>query len=145
MKKIIRLTLDLFIYNAFGWILVFANFTVIYFLIWVTSDVFHTQMPTNGEPYKITILSSYKVNGIAPADFVMILVTALNLPALNLSNLFYQTFFANPAENLSIVDKSCKYCWFYIAQVGCDVLFIIIQWLVIGLIINKLCKLVKDS
>lgn len=92
MKKIIHLTLDLFIHNALGWILVFANFTVIYFLIWITSDVVHTQMPSNGKPYKITIISSYKVNGIAPADFVMNLVTALNSPALNLSNLFYQTF-----------------------------------------------------
>ncbi len=145
MRKITQLTLDLFIYNAVGWILVFANFTVISFLIWVTADIVHTQMPSNGKPYKITILSSYKVNGIAPADFVMLVVMALNSPALYLSNLFYQTFFVNSTESFSTIDKSCKFCWFYLSQVGCDVFFIILQWLIVGLIIKRLCKIVKDS
>lgn len=145
IKKITRLISDLFIYNAVGWILVFANFAVIYFLIWVTSDVYHTQMPSNGKPYKLTILSSYKVNGIALADFVMIWVMILNSPALYLSDFFYQTFFTNPAVSVLTTDKGCKFCWFYISQIGCDVLFITIQWLAIGWIVRKLCKLVKDS
>lgn len=138
-----------FFTNPIGWGLVFANFAVIYFLTWFSSDVIHTQMPTNGVVYKITVLSSYKFNGGdllgGLSDFVMLIIIIINSPALNLSNFVYETFLVSKGESVIAVNEGCRLCWFYISQIGCDIFFITIQWLAVGAIAKRLIRLVKES
>lgn len=145
MKNITRLISDFFIHNPVGWTLVFANFAVILFFHWLSSGLIHTRLPSGDTTPKITVVSSFNPTGNALADMAMLIIILLNSPVFFLSNLFYQTFFLDPTESFSTIDRSCTFCWFYISQIGCDVFFIILQWLVIGLIIKRLCKLVKDS
>jgi hypothetical protein len=145
MKQIKSLTADFFIHNSAGWMLISANFAMILFFHNLSSGLIHTRLPSSGTSQKITVVSSFNPTGNALADMAMLMTIFLNSPAFYISNLFYQTFFLDPTENLSTIDRSCTFCWFYISQIGCDVFFIILQWLVIGLIIKRLCKLVKDS
>jgi hypothetical protein len=140
---------DFFIYNAVGWGLVFANGAVISFLLWFSSGVIHTQMPSDGTVHKITVISAYKFNGGdvlgGLSDLMMIVMIILNSPALHLSNFVYGTFFVSKPENLLSMDQGCKFCWFYFSQIGCDIFFITIQWLIVGAIIKRLIRLVKES
>ncbi len=140
---------DFFIHNAVGWGLVFANGTVISFLLWFSSGVIHTQMPSDGVARKVTVISAYKFNGGdllgGLSDLTMIIMIILNSPALHLSNFVYETFFVSKAGNLSSMDQGCKFCWFYLSQIGCDIFFITIQWLIVGAVIKRLIRLVKES
>lgn len=144
MKKAAQLIFDFFIRNSIGWMLVFADFAVISFFHRLSSGLIHTRLPSNGTAHKITVVSSFNPTGNAMADLAMLAIIMLNSPALYLSDLTYKIFFVNPAESLLAIDEGCKFCWFYISQIGCDIFFIIIQWLTIGLIVKRLCKLVKD-
>ncbi len=79
------------------------------------------------------------------SDLAMLFVIAVNFLALYLSKIVYENFLAGEAETFSTIDEGCKFCWFYISQISCDIFFITLQWLIVGIIIKKLIELVKNS
>lgn len=72
-------------------------------------------------------------------------VAMFNLPALSLSNFISDIFFAGKPDCVSTIYPAWQYSWFYKARIALNILFVIVQWLLVGALIERLFRLVRES
>lgn len=149
MKKVSQLVFPFFIHNNLGWVLVFANLTALYFFLWYLEGGLHNPIAIGCVDGKFTLISTFcyfrgELLG-ALTDMASGLIAMLNLPALSLSNFVSDIFFAGKPDCVLGVHSGWEYSFFYKARIGLNVLFIAVQWLIIGALIERLIKLVRES
>lgn len=146
MKKLIS---DFLTRNSLGLMLATANLTALYFFLWYLEGGLHNPTAIGCVDGKFTLISTFRFYYgellTALSDLVGNFFKILNLPALSLSNFVSDAFFTGKPDCISDVYPGWKYSWFYKTRIGLNVLFVVAQWLSIGVILKRLCKLVKDS
>ena len=149
MRKIFQTISCLFVRNNLGWILAVANLIALHFFFWYLQGGLHNPMATGCVEGKFTMISTFRhyQDGIVGvlSDMTSLFLFMLNLPALYLSDFVSNTLFSGRPVCIQNEGQPWQYTIFYQFQIALNVLFIIIQWLLVGAVIKRLVRLVKES
>lgn len=149
IKKIARLAYYFFVQNNLGWLMMVTNLAALYFFLWYLEGGLHNPTAIGCVEGKFTIISTYHyyqggILGVL-SDMTADFVSMINLPAIALSNFVSDIIFVGTPDCIPTVYPRWHYSVFYQERIILNVLFIIFQWLIVGAIIKRLIRLVKES
>ncbi len=149
IKKVARLAYCFFVQNGLGWLLAVINLTALHFFVWYLEGGLHHPAAIGCVEGKFTLISTFRyyregVIGVL-SDMASGFVLMFNLPAIALSNFLSDVLFAGTLDCVPTVDLRWNYSIFYQERIGLSILFVVFQWLIVGAVIKRLIRLVKES
>lgn len=149
VKKIARLAYYFFVQNGLGWLLAVINLAALHFFLWYLEGGLHNPAATGCVEGKFTLISTFRYyrEGIVGAlsDMTSGFILMLNLPAITLSNFLSDVLFAGTPDCIPTDNLRWYYSVFYQERISLNILFVVFQWLIVGAVIKRLIRLVKES